>query len=144
VNDAAPTNATGGPIEGLEELPAWVFSIGDEIKFTSPARSVQFILIEPDQVVSVRDDGSFEEGEDIPARFTVYPNPARDLFEIDLPRGGFNKVEIVDLLGRTVYSKTIDPAATVLQLQHHLPSGSYFVRLHNNREVKITKLIVSK
>jgi hypothetical protein len=143
VNDVPPTNATGGPIDGLAELPAWAYPTGDEIKFISPGRSVQFILIEPDQSVSVEDDRSTDI-ESIPTRFTVYPNPATGLFKINLQKGRFNKVDIVDLMGRIVYSREIAPSATALQLQPTLASGSYFVRLHNKKEVKVTKLIISK
>jgi hypothetical protein len=143
VNEVPPTNATGGPIDGLEDLPAWAYSTGDEIKFTSPARSVQFILIESDQAVSV-DDRNPEPAQNIPTRFTIYPNPAPGPFKIDLYQGGFNKVEIFDLLGRTVYSKTISPAQTVLQLQPNLASGSYFVRLHDGKEVKVMRVIIRK
>jgi hypothetical protein len=46
VNNEAPTNATGGPINNLQEIPAWAYTIDDEIIFSSPARSVQFILLE--------------------------------------------------------------------------------------------------
>lgn len=46
VNYEAPTNATGGPINNIQEIPAWAYIIDDEIKFYSPARSVQFILLE--------------------------------------------------------------------------------------------------
>lgn len=142
VNDAAPTNATGGPIDDLEGLPAWAYPIGDEIKFTSPARSVQFILIEP-AAVSV-DDSRSEQTQNIPAHFTVYPNPTTGAFKIVLQRGAFNKVEIVDLMGRIVYSQVIDPSQNVLQLQPNLASGSYLVRLYHEREVKVAKLIISK
>jgi hypothetical protein len=46
VNNEAPTNATGGPIEHLQEIPAWAYNTEDKIIFASPARSVQFILLE--------------------------------------------------------------------------------------------------
>jgi hypothetical protein len=46
VNNEAPTNATGGPINNLQEIPAWAYTIDDEIIFSSPSRSVQFILLE--------------------------------------------------------------------------------------------------
>jgi hypothetical protein len=41
------------------------------------------------------------------------------------------KVDIVDLMGRIVYSRVVIPADAILHLQPRLASGAYFVRLHN-------------
>ena len=142
VNDVPPTNATGGPIDGLADVPAWAYPVGDEIKFTSPGRSVQFVLVEPGQSVSV--DETPEIVGSVPMSFTVYPNPATGLFKLDLQKGRFNKLEIFDVLGRKVYSKVIDPSQTVLPLQPNLTSGVYFVRLFTGREVKVKKLLIHK
>jgi hypothetical protein len=145
VNDEGPSSDVAwGPIEGLEQIPAYAYPIGDEIKFVSPARSVQFVLIEPgDRVLAVK-DGRVTDGGSIPTQFRVYPSPTSGVFNITLQAGIFNKVDIVDLMGRIVYSKEIAPSVTALQLQPKLASGSYFVRLHNEKEVKVTKLIISK
>jgi hypothetical protein len=142
VNDVPPTNATGGPIEGLAELPAWAYPIGDEIKFTSPGRSVQFVLVESEESVAV-DDNPKPAGR-IPATFSVYPNPATGFFRLDLQKGGFNKLEIFDGLGRRVYSKAIDASQPVLELQPNLTSGVYFVRLFSGKEAKVRKLLIQK
>jgi hypothetical protein len=145
VNDEGPTSdLTWGPVEGLEQIPAYAYPVGDEIKFVSPARSVQFILIEPgDRVLAVK-DGRGTDGGSIPTQFRIYPNPASNVFNITLQAGTFNKVDIVDLMGRIVYAKVIAPSETALQFQPNLASGSYFVRLHSTKEVKVTKLIISK
>jgi hypothetical protein len=145
VNDEGPTSATAwGPVEGLEQIPAYAYPVGDEIKFVSPARSVQFILIEPgDRVLAVKDGQGADAGV-VPAQFRLYPNPASGVFNITLQAGAFNKVDVVDLMGRIIYSKVIAPSEAALQLQPKLASGSYFVRLHNKKEVKVTKLIISK
>jgi hypothetical protein len=145
VNDEGPlSNLSWGPIESLEEIPAYAYQIGDQIKFVSPARSVQFVLIEPgDNVLAVKDRQSEGAGS-IPTKFRVYPSPSPGAFKIDLPQGVFNKVDIVDLMGRIVYTKTIDASQTAFQFQPNLASGSYFVRLHNRKEIKITRLIISK
>lgn len=143
VNDEGPSSSlTWGPVEGLEQIPAYAYQVGDEIKFVSPARSVQFILIEPgDRVLAVKEARSTRS---IPAQFRLYPNPASNVFNITLQAGTFNKVDVVDLMGRIVYSREIAPSEAALQLQPKLASGSYFVRLHNEKEVKVTKLLISK
>ena len=143
VNDEGPaSSAEWGPIESLEAIPAYAYQVGDEIKFASPARSVQFVLVESDQSVAV-DENRGPAGR-IPATFTVYPNPATGFFKIDLQKGGFNKLEIFDVLGRRIYSKVIDASQTVLQLQPNLTSGVYFVRLFSGKEVKVRKLLIQK
>jgi hypothetical protein len=145
VNDEGPpSNVTWGPVEGLEQIPAYAYQVGDEIKFASRARSVQFILIEPgDNFLAVKDSRIADAGS-IPTQFRVYPSPTSGVFNITLQAGTFNKMDIVDLMGRIVYSKVIAPFEAALQLQPNLPSGSYFVRLYNKKEVKVTKLIISK
>lgn len=47
-------------------------------------------------------------------------------------------------MGGIVYSNTINSSQTALPFQPNQVSGSCFVRLHNKKEVKITKLIISK
>jgi hypothetical protein len=145
VNDEGPTsNLTWGPIEVLEQIPAYAYQVGDEIKFISPPRSVQFVLIEPGDRVLAVEDGRGTDGGNVPTQFRVYPNPASNVFNITLQAGTFNKVDIVDLMGRIVYSKVIASSETALQFQPRLASGSYFVRIHNKKEVKVTKLTISK
>jgi len=46
VNGVGPNYATGGPIRDLERIPAWCGLVEKGIRFSSPPRSVQYILIE--------------------------------------------------------------------------------------------------
>ena len=46
VNDCGPDYTSGGPIQDFEDAEAYAYSVGDTIKFVSPKRSVQYILIE--------------------------------------------------------------------------------------------------
>jgi hypothetical protein len=95
-------------------------------------------------MVSVKNERNRVTVERIPSWLVVYPNPAQGLFTINLQQGNFEKVEIIDLLGRRVYAKTIHPNQTILQPKPNLASGSYFVRLINDKDIKIVKLIVQK
>ncbi len=144
VNEHGPTGTAWGPIEELQDIPARAYPIGDEIKFTSPARSVQFVLIESNPFVNVIDYGNNNDEKNASTTLTVYPSPVHSQFKINLNRSEFKKVDIIDILGRIVYSQNINPNQTLLQIQPNLPSGIYFVRLYNNMEVKITKLIIHK
>jgi hypothetical protein len=144
VNEQGPTGAAWGPIEGLQDIPARAYPIGDEIKFTSPAQSVQFVLIESDPFVNAIDYGNNYDEKNASTTLTVYPSPVSSQFKNNLQRSGFKRVDIIDILGRIVYSQNISPNQTVLQIQPNLPSGIYFLRLYNEMEIKITKLIIYK
>lgn len=144
VNEQGPTGTAWGPIEELQDIPARAYPIGDEIKFTSPARSVQFVLIESNPFVNVIDYGNNNDEKNASTTLTVYPSPVHSQFKINLQRSEFKKVDIIDILGRIVYSQNISPNQTVLQIQPNLPSGIYFVRLYNDMEIKITKIIIHK
>jgi hypothetical protein len=145
VNDYGPDNATGGPIEDLENLEAFAYPMGDEIKFTSPGRSVQFVLIESgDHYLSVEDHNIRQTKNNMPRQIEVYPNPTSNSFKIDLRQGGFNRIDIFDIRGRVVYSKNIDPSETILKLRPDLVSGHYFIKLYNGKNISIKKLIITK
>ena len=46
VNGHAPDNLTGGPINALENIRAYASETNNEIKISSQAYSVQYILVE--------------------------------------------------------------------------------------------------
>ena len=136
VNQNGPTNATGGPIEDLEELPASAYSTGDEIKFTSPARSVQYILIEPgEHTVFVRNDGSTQKVDHY-ALYQNYPNPFNPLTTISysLPRVSTVTLTVYDLMGREITTLAHNERREAGNHEvsfdaANLPSGVYFYRL---------------
>ncbi len=72
------------------------------------------------------------------ARISVYPNPANHLatFQIDGIQNGRYELLLVNMLGRTVASRSFLPAGnpTRLELQvGHLPRGLYLYSLRNER-----------
>ena len=74
--------------------------------------------------------------------FDVFPNPATDkvnvkLYDAILP----SSVEIVDISGRTVFTKSVDAAVTQLDISQ-LQSGIYFVRIPFSGNKSVRKLIV--
>lgn len=147
VNDNGPDTDNGrwGPLDDLGEIEAFAYRVGNEIKFTSPAYSVQFVLIESgDHYLSVEDHNIRQTKNNMPRQIEVYPNPTSNYFKIDLRQVGFNRIDIYDIKGRVVYSKNIDPSETILKLQPSLASGHYFVKLYNDKNLSIKKLIISK
>jgi hypothetical protein len=147
VNGVGPTNAAGGPIGVLSSIPAWAYSAQGEIKFASPARSVQYILIDPGEPVDVAQWG----GSPSVDGFTLhqnYPNPFNPTTTISftLPSRAFVSVKIFDLLGgemATVFSGQLSAAAYSRQWNASgIPSGVYFYRLQAGAFSQTKKLIL--
>ena len=149
VNGTGPTITTGGPIENLTGIPAYAYSTGDEIKFTSPAKSVQYILIEPGEHTDVSNNRSYE----IVDHFKLnqnYPNPFNPSTTIafEILHGSHVILTVYDILGRqvnTLLDEFRDAGKyQVLFNATNLPSGVYFYRLSTDRFVQIQKMILQK
>jgi hypothetical protein len=150
VNENGPTNATGGPIEGLEGIPAWAYPTGDEIKLTSPARSVQYVLIEP----GVHTIVSVEGRTGIVDKFNLrqnYPNPfnPRTTISYSLPRVSTVSLRVYDMMGREVATLAHNEkkAAGDHEVSFdavNLPSGVYYYRLQTEFFMEIKKMMLIK
>lgn len=73
-------------------------------------------------------------------RISIYPNPTKDVVKV-LNNSNLNisKIEIIDLLGRTVASAKSNDEINV----SNLPEGQYFVKLHGETTI-VKKLTISK
>jgi len=71
---------------------------------------------------------------------SIYPNPTKDVVKV-LNNSNLNisKIEIIDLLGRTVASAKSSDEINV----SNLPEGQYFVKLHGETTI-VKKLTISK
>lgn len=71
---------------------------------------------------------------------SIYPNPTKDVVKV-LNNSNLNisKIEIIDLLGRTVASAKNSDEINV----SNLPEGQYFVKLHGETTI-VKKLTISK
>jgi hypothetical protein len=139
INDHAPDNLTGGPINNIDNLNAWSEIISKPVKFLSPSYSVQYLLIDHGSYIidKIADNEVIKPG--------IYPNPAKDIitvtssFEID-------KVEIISLNGtifKTVNCKSADTDSTI-KITLSLPSGIYLARVYCNEHSSVEKLIIIK
>lgn len=75
-----------------------------------------------------------------PEVFSVYPNPVKDILNIN-SKAAVDKVIIYDVLGKTVFQATPGIASPTVDMSS-LPSGAYMVKVvinHNSKTVKILK-----
>ncbi len=72
-------------------------------------------------------------------KFRIYPNPANDKFVIKNARG--YHYEIVNIVGKTEQSGTVQSSNLQTIDIAHLPSGVYFVKLSKDNNTQITKLL---
>ena len=77
--------------------------------------------------------------------FTMYPNPAKDLVNINFNKGlnGNMTIDIFDIQGKRVLSKkSLDIVDKIALNISNLKSGLYFVKLKNGQQETTRKLIV--
>ena len=141
VNGHGPSSpAAWGPIEEIEEIAAHAYPVSSDLRLELPGRSVQFVLFEPgEHAVAVEEP---PPGPDADAGIGVYPNPASGSFHLKLRSGGYERIEMFDLLGRKVYVRTISRLETQLDVQPDLAAGVYIVRLQGPAHAVSVKMIL--
>ena len=83
------------------------------------------------------------------AGFRIFPNPAKDLVNLQYRAATEGKVEIelLDLMGRTLQSFT-DQAVSgsnAFQLEtNQLPEGTYLIRLTQNDQQHVERAVISR
>lgn len=79
------------------------------------------------------------------AKYNIYPNPADDYFTIEYIEGRIgNKIELVDIVGKTVFSQTINNEKARQEIRiNELPEGVYFCRIYDEKlEVFTSKIVI--
>lgn len=149
VNDNGPTSVPWGPLVGLEKIPAKAYPIGNEIKFVSPARSVQYMLIDP-AIVSVKDINQIELVDQFDLQQN-YPNPfnPRTTISYSLPRASTVTLKVYDVMGREVTTLVNNERKAAGNYEAYfdganLPSGIYFYRLYVENFVGTKKMVLIK
>ena len=69
------------------------------------------------------------------ADVTVFPNPASSELTVNINRGAFSKVSIVNSLGQQVFLQDVDNATTKLNIKS-LPAGTYYISVRGESGVK--------
>lgn len=148
VNGNGPELNQWGPYDGLLSIPAYRYSVGNEIKVTSPGRSVQFILVDK-SLVSVEDENNPVKISEFRLNQN-YPNPFNPETKISysLPFEEFVTIKVYDVLGREVTTLVNEkmPAGTH-QIDFNasaLSSGTYFYKMQVGDFVTSKKLILIK
>jgi Secretion system C-terminal sorting domain len=70
----------------------------------------------------------------------IYPNPANNLFFIDVPDGRYDRYTLTDALGRVVAKAPLSGTHNVVDATHYLP-GLYCIRLQGAAGTETAKLL---
>jgi hypothetical protein len=150
INGQGPDINQWGPYNELSDIPASSYSIEKEIKFTSPARSVQMIMIESgNNYVSVDDKANSEMIHSYNL-YQNYPNPFNPSTVIDyqLPASVSVTLKVFDVLGReiiTLVNERQNAGKHSVQFNaSNLSSGMYLYRLQSENYTSAKKLLLLK
>lgn len=150
INGNGPSTNQWGPYDNLSNIKADSYPIENEIKLTSPARSIQMIMIEGgNNILSVND----EVNSEIPQAYNLcqnYPNPFNPstLISYQLPENVFVTLKVFDVLGReveTLVNERQNAGNHSVQFNaSKLISGVYFYRLEAGIYLATKKLLLLK
>jgi hypothetical protein len=135
VNGTGPAYSSGGPSNPADIKP-YSSTIDTGVKFTSPARSVQYVLIENGNTVITGNE------VDITSEIKIFPNPADNRIQIELPSGDFTAVVIIDSKGDRVFENSLGQAQTHIDIRTKLPAGLYSVQIYKGKKVFLKKIIL--
>jgi hypothetical protein len=141
INGYGPSKNHWGPFDELSDIPAKSYPTGNEIKFASPARSVQMIMIE-----GMNDDETNSGMTRSYNLYQNYPNPfnTETTVKYDIPETSLISIKIFNVSGEEIktlvnevkqkgtYSVKFDAGS--------LPSGIYMVKLHGKNSSISKKL----
>lgn len=94
-------------------------------------RAEGMLLVKRSEILGVNDNEK--------NNFSVYPNPANDYLTIQAQDIEIKSIEIVDLTGKVVYSKTMSGSQLERLSTQNLSSGFYIVRVNKTSRFKIMK-----
>ncbi len=155
VNGIKPDYATGGPINELDTLRAWSAKTQNGITFDSPARSVQFILIDSDKQGTAIEPGP---PQNKPDRFELdqnYPNPFNPTTQIRYSLAHLTNVrlDVYNILGQHVATLVNGRQSSgIHEIQWNgrdasgagVSSGVYIYRLQAGDFIQTRKMLLIK
>lgn len=161
VNGTEPDYDRGGPIDSLTNIKAWSASAEHGVRFTSPPRSVQYMIVDSLAVDTTSSDTSttnISEPIDRPATFTLgqnYPNPFNPSTQINysLKSGTHVSIQIYNAIGQrvaTLVDRRQTPGTYTVSWNgtgsqgRLLSSGVYIYRMKAGDFVQSRKMILLK
>jgi hypothetical protein len=114
-------------------------SVINETSFTGPGGNVANSKVHYFTNNAVLASDSFSLIEDV----TLYPNPSKDFFTIDVPQGitRTGKMEVYNNLGQRVITKVISSDADLNVNVSNLTNGVYFLNLNLGDAIKTLRFI---
>jgi len=76
-----------------------------------------------------------------PTVTSIYPNPTNDIININLDEGQLSKIELYSMTGRLLFKTDLNSNTYTLNMGNYA-SGSYFVRVFNQKNVFVNKKII--
>lgn len=140
----ASIGSENGSINALEqkEIPLHFSSIGYPVGDYTATLS---ITLSNDSVIGIpitlhiTDDSGIEDYS-MTTSLKVFPNPARETVNIDLPGAFIQKIQLYDIFGKLILQQSVNENHTNIDLQH-LSKGVYVVRLQTDSGVLTRKLV---
>jgi len=148
INGQGPSSYQWGPYTQLANIKANSYTIDKEIKFTSPAKSVQMIMIEGGHnhiFTSVNDLmlGEFKLNQNSPNPFY-----SSTLISYNLPMSVFVTLKVFDFQGREIISLVNEHQNagnhTIQFNASNLQSGIYFYKIEAGPYHDVKKFIILK
>jgi len=76
-------------------------------------------------------------------KFMIYPNPANKLIHVEaLPQHSFNKIEMLDVNGRILFSQESSGEKNITIDVSSIPPGMYCLRVVNDSEYVMKKIMI--
>ncbi len=91
--------------------------------------------------IEIKEESQTNIGNVTANEINIYPNPASNEMFIKPDNFRHNKVEIIDMIGNIVFSRSTDNEPTI-QLGMNLPNGIYFVKISNEKQFQLKKIII--
>ncbi len=71
---------------------------------------------------------------------SVYPNPVIDIAQINIPNDEFNRIDVIDNIGRIVHTESIFTSSINISMSGY-PSGTYSVRVVSDTSVLMSRIV---
>jgi hypothetical protein len=149
INGNGPDFFQYGPYDGLADIKADAYAIDDEIKFVSPAKSLQMIMIEGGSKKVIVNDSLFTNVKSVSGSIGLrnYPNPVSSstLISYQLPQSSMVTLKVCDLQGKTVLvliNKYQSSGYQSVQFNtENIPAGVYFYTIDAGSYHETKKLV---